>query len=249
MNAIEVSHLNKRFPNKGVDAISRLSFALPEGKSLCLLGPSGCGKTTLLRLLMGLESPTGGEIHIAPALQEHMGYMFQEPRLIPWRSALDNVMLPIEIAGSRATTKAMKPRAIAMLDNLGLKDQLAHFPNELSGGMQMRVALARALVMEPKILMLDEPFAALDERNRFRLQDLLLTLKAGLSIQYVFVTHSISEAVYLGDYILLMDKHGNARDFQALAFEERNQHLKTSTAFNSRVEYYAQQFVDIESTT
>lgn len=113
--------------------------------------------------------------------------------------------------------------------------------------MQMRVALARALVMEPKILMLDEPFAALDERNRFRLQDLLLQMKRTLPLQYVFVTHSISEAVYLGDYILLMDTHGNARDFQPLGFKERNQLFKTSSEFNSRVEYYAQLFVHIES--
>lgn len=247
MYAIEVKNLNKRFPNNPADVISHLSFALPEGDCLCLLGPSGCGKTTLLRLLMGLVLPTGGEIHIAPALRTQMGYMFQEPRLIPWRTALENVLLPIEIARRRSGAKAMRPRAIELLDSLGLKDQLGHFPNELSGGMQMRVSLARALITEPKILMFDEPFAALDERNRFRLQDLLLTLKRTLSLQYVFVTHSISEAVYLGDYILLMDNHGNARDFRRLDFDMRTQDLKTSAAFNSRVEYYAQQFVDLES--
>ena len=247
MNAIEVHHLNKRYPNKSRDAISKLTFALPEGRSLCLLGPSGCGKTTLLRLLMGLEAPTGGSIEIAPELRDYMGYMFQEPRLIPWRSALENVMLPIEITRKRADRRRLEAKAVESLENLGLGAQLEHFPNELSGGMQMRVALARALVMEPRILMLDEPFAALDERNRFRLQDLLLELKRSLSLQFVFVTHSISEAVYLGDYILLMDTHGNARDFHQLMFDERNQALKTSTEFNSKVEYFAQQFVEIEA--
>jgi len=247
MNAIQVDSLNKRFANKPDDAISRLSFTLPEGQCLSLLGPSGCGKTTLLRLLMGLEAPTGGKIEIAPDLKNHMGYMFQEPRLVPWRTALENVMLPIEITRDRAARPTLRERARELLRNLGLGGQFDHFPGELSGGMQMRVALARALVTEPRILMLDEPFAALDERNRFRLQDLLLELKQTLSLQYVFVTHSISEAVYLGDYILLMDKHGNARDFHPVEFESRTQSVKTSASFNEKVEQYAGLFVDIEA--
>ena len=128
-----------------------------------------------------------------------------------------------------------------------MADRLGHFPGELSGGMQMRVALARALVTEPKIILLDEPFAALDERSRFRMQDLLLELKARLGLQYVFVTHSIAEAVYLGDRILLMDDAGNERDWRTIEFADREQGLKQTPAFNEVVQYYSDLFAAMES--
>ncbi len=244
MPSIEVQHLSKSFSSDARAVFSDLSFSLSPGESLSLLGPSGCGKTTLLRLLMGLENPSSGTIYIAHELSAHMSYVFQEPRLIPWRTCLENVLLPLELTEKHDA--AAEARAIDLLQDLGLGERLRHFPRELSGGMQMRVALARALVTQPKLLLLDEPFASLDERSRFRLQDLLLELKNSLSLQYVFVTHSIAEAVFLGDRILLMDNHGNARDWRSIEFPQRNQMLKLTPDFNSVVQTYTQLFGEIE---
>jgi len=244
MSSIEIRQLSKRFAASEPPVISNLSFTVDAGESLCLLGPSGCGKTTLLRLLMGLEEPTGGTVHMAPAVVGHVSYVFQEPRLVPWRTCLENVLLPLELTSAK--TAEGRDRALALLRQLGLEDRLGHFPGELSGGMQMRVALARALVTRPGIVLLDEPFAALDERTRFRMQDLLLELKAGLGLQYVFVTHSIAEAVYLGDCILLLDTSGRARDWRGIEFPERNQALKQTPAFNALVQSYSDLFADLE---
>ena len=161
MSAIDVQQLEKRFANNTRAVLSELSFTLPDGESLSLLGPSGCGKTTLLRLLMGLEQPTGGTIQLGPGLEAHMSYVFQEPRLVPWRTCLENVLLPLELTSNN--NSAARDRALDLLQQLGLGDRLQHFPGELSGGMQMRVAIARALVTQPKLMLFDEPFAALDE--------------------------------------------------------------------------------------
>jgi NitT/TauT family transport system ATP-binding protein len=242
--AIEVQHLVKRFAGDAPAIIDNLSFALSADRCLSLLGPSGCGKTTLLRLLMGLEEPSSGVISVAPAQAAHMSYVFQEPRLVPWRTCLENVLLPLEL--TRQKDQAAQAYALDLLQQLGLGERLQHFPGELSGGMQMRVALARALVTQPKIILLDEPFAALDERTRFRMQDLLLELKSRLQLQYVFVTHSISEAVYLGDQILLMDSAGRATDWRRVDFPERNQALKLAPEFNAIVQTYSQRFTEME---
>lgn len=242
--AIQTRNLRKRFDSQPRDTISELSFALPRGHCLSLLGPSGCGKTTLLRLLMRFEQPTGGELQIDPALAARMTYVFQEPRLVPWRTTLENVLLPLEL--QKAHDSSSSDRAIALLQKLGLGDFLHHFPRELSGGMQMRAALARALATEPKLLLLDEPFAALDERTRFRLQDLLLELKTTLGLQYVFVTHSIAEAVYLGDDVLLLDKHGKQTAWQSIELPPRAQEIKMSTEFNAIVKAFSQRFAAIE---
>jgi NitT/TauT family transport system ATP-binding protein len=244
MPSIEVQHLGKRFSDHARPVFSDLSFTVLPGQSLCLLGPSGCGKTTLLRLLMGLDTPSTGELRIDPALASHMSYVFQEPRLVPWRTCLENVLLPLELKHNLQATQ--KAYALHLLDQLGLAERLQHFPAELSGGMQMRVALARALVTQPKIVLLDEPFAALDERTRFRMQDLLLELKSRLQLQYVFVTHSIAEAVYLGDLILLLDNSGQARDWRTIDFADRTQFLKLTPAFNTIVQDYSQLFAAME---
>jgi len=244
MSSIEVQQLSKSFPGDARAVFSDLSFTLSPGESLSLLGPSGCGKTTLLRLLMGLEHPSSGTVHIASELAAHMSYVFQEPRLVPWRTCLENVLLPLELTSQNGTEA--RERALDLLQQLGLADRLRHFPGELSGGMQMRVALARALVTEPKLLLLDEPFAALDERSRFRLQDLLLELRDRLSLQYVFVTHSIAEAVYLGDRILMLDNLGRTRDWRSVKFAPRNQLLKLTPDFNAVVQTYAQLFREVE---
>lgn len=247
--AIHSKNLRKRFDSQQRDTLSELSFTLPHANCLSLLGPSGCGKTTLLRLLMQLDQPSSGELHIDPALAAQMTYVFQEPRLIPWRTTLENVLLPLELIKPELKGDA-RERAIALLRKLGLDGFHDHFPRELSGGMQMRTALARALITQPKLLLLDEPFAALDERTRFRLQDLLLELKATLGLQYVFVTHSIAEAVYLGDTVLLLDQFGRQAAWQniELSMESgtRTQEAKMSAEFNALVKSFAQRFAAIE---
>lgn len=242
--AIRINHLRKNFAMQR-DIIRDLSFALPAGASLSLLGPSGCGKTTLLRLIMGLEQPSAGSIEIDPPLRAQMTYVFQEPRLVPWRTALENVLLPLELQSEKNSDATQ--HAIELLHKLGLGERLHHFPHELSGGMQMRTALARALVTKPRLLLLDEPFAALDERTRFRLQDLLLELKSTLSLQYVFVTHSIAEAVYLGDQVLLMNRNGNIDTVQSIELGARNQDTKLSAEFIAIAKQFSQRFFSIEA--
>ena len=245
--AVEIKNLRKRFTAQSTDVISDFSLTLAQGSCLSLLGPSGCGKTTLLRLIMGLEQPSSGNIVINPLLTGHMAYVFQEPRLIPWRTTLENVLLPFELSRDHLRNRAeQQQRARELLQRLGLGERIDHFPNELSGGMQMRVALARALVTQPKIVLLDEPFAALDERTRFRLQDLLLELKATLSLQYLFVTHSISEAIYLGDQVLLLDQHGRQHLLETVALGARTQTTKLGEPFNAIAKMLSQQFADIE---
>lgn len=243
--SIDVENLVKRFPNQQRDVIHRMTFCVPRRQCVSLLGPSGCGKTTLLRLFMGIEQPTQGRLAIDPELSGHLSYVFQEPRLVPWRTTRENVRLPLELAGTVAGDA--NDEIEALLASLGLGERLANFPRELSGGMQMRVALARALITKPKMLLLDEPFAALDERTRFRLQDLLLELRTGLNLQYIFVTHSISEAVYLGDRVLLMDRTGQLDTDQPIEFTGRDQSLKLTPAFNERVSAFARRFTELES--
>jgi NitT/TauT family transport system ATP-binding protein len=202
---IELSEVDKRFAN-GVEAVQTLSIAISPGQFVALLGPSGCGKSTVLRLIAGLEAPTSGTVQVdgAPADDRPrvMSYVFQEPTLMPWASALDNVALPLRIRGSaRGAARHAAGQALAAV---GLADRANAFPAELSGGMRMRTSIARALVTRPAVLLLDEPFAALDEITRQRLNDELLALWSEQGPTSVFVTHSVFEAVYLSQRVLVM---------------------------------------------
>src|SRR5690606_7839699 len=170
-------------------------------------------------------------------------YVFQEPRLVPWRTSLENVRLPLELS---AVHRGLPDQSEEILTRLGLGERLHGFPRELSGGMQMRVALARALVTRPRVLLLDEPFAALDERTRFRLEDLLLDLRGSLDLQYVFVTHSISEAVYLGDRVLLMNAGGGIEADERVELGPREQALKLTAPFVERVRAFSERFHALE---
>ena len=203
--AIELDQVDKRFAN-GVAAVQALSIAIAAGQFVSLLGPSGCGKSTVLRLVAGLEQPSAGRVRIggeaAQARSAAMSYVFQEPTLMPWARVLDNVALPMRIQG--AARAAAREKAHQALAAVGLADRAGAYPAELSGGMKMRASLARALVTRPAVLLLDEPFAALDEITRHRLNDELLALWGTQVPTAVFVTHSVFEAVYLSQRVLVM---------------------------------------------
>ena len=195
-----LSAVGKRF-NNGVEALRGVDLDIRRGEFLSLLGPSGCGKSTILRLLAGLTAPTQGTIDWASKNHE-FGFVFQEPTLMPWANVFDNVWLPLRLAG---VSKAQaRPRVEEMLAKVGLSAFQRAYPRELSGGMKMRVSIARALVTRPAVLLMDEPFAALDEITRNKLNDDLVALKSELDATVVFVTHSVFESVYLSDRIVVM---------------------------------------------
>jgi NitT/TauT family transport system ATP-binding protein len=187
----------------GRDVLRGVDLDVPAGGALSLVGPSGCGKTTLLRCVAGLQPPTSGSIEPVPAAipAGAMAYVFQEPALLPWLDAVHNVMLPLDLVG-RGTRAERRAAAVHWLGEVGFAAaDLGKHPAELSGGMRMRVSLARALVTEPAILLLDEPFAALDDLLRTRLTELLLDLHARHPRTMVLVTHNIGEAILVGDRV------------------------------------------------
>jgi len=189
-------------------ALDNASFTFDRGEFVSLLGPSGCGKTTLLRIVAGLISKTSGSIvvdgHEVTGPYGDYGFVFQSPSLMPWRNVLDNVLFPMEVL-KRRTPRAVA-RAHELLDLVGLGGFSRSRPHQLSGGMQQRVALCRALIHSPKLLLMDEPFGALDELTRLDMNDLLLRIRAETQASVLFVTHSISEAVYLADKVLVFSR-------------------------------------------
>jgi NitT/TauT family transport system ATP-binding protein len=187
----------------GTVALAGLDLDIRNGEFLSLLGPSGCGKSTALRIVAGLSEATSGTVTWGdPGARKGIGFVFQEPTLMPWATVFNNVFLPLKLAGeSRAAVHA---RVMETLSRVGLVDFASAYPRELSGGMRMRVSIARALVTVPRILLMDEPFAALDEITRFKLNDDLVALWRELKMTVVFVTHSVFESVYLSNRIVVM---------------------------------------------
>jgi NitT/TauT family transport system ATP-binding protein len=200
MSLVTLAGVGKRFAN-GTQALSDLSFAVREGEFVSLLGPSGCGKSTALRLIAGLLTPDTGAIQWAGAMPA-MGFVFQEPTLMPWADALANARLPLDL--KRVPRGESDADAAAALARMGLKGFESAYPRELSGGMKMRVSIARALAAKPRLLLMDEPFAALDEITRGKLNDDLLALAREDGITVIFVTHSVTESAYLSDRVLVM---------------------------------------------
>ena len=196
---VTLSSVGMRFDN-GLQALSGLDLTLHDGEFLALLGPSGCGKSTALRLIAGLSDPSAGHVERAPEATP-MGFVFQDPTLMPWRRAARNVALPLQVAGVSSSDAAS--RAKAALARVGLSGFERAFPRELSGGMRMRVSIARALVTNPRLLLMDEPFAALDEIGRLALNADLRALHEMDRLATVFVTHSVAESVFLADRILI----------------------------------------------
>jgi NitT/TauT family transport system ATP-binding protein len=205
---VSIRDVSKQFGN-GTIAVRDVNLDLQRGEFISLLGPSGCGKSTLLRMISGLGEPSRGTIdwptstHDAEGHAEpDLGFVFQEPTLMPWATALGNVLLPLKLKGVAKSER--EARAAEMLGLVGLKGFEGSYPRELSGGMKMRVSIARALVTHPSILLMDEPFAALDEITRHRLNDDLLRLWWDQKFTAVFVTHSVFESVYLSQRIVVM---------------------------------------------
>ena len=231
---VALSGVGKSFAS-GVVALDRFDFAVRAGEFVSLLGPSGCGKSTALRIIAGLSEPTTGTVSWpaqagvagAPALS----FVFQEPTLMPWATVAANVRLPLKLADVDAAAAA--PRVGAVLDRVGLAAFAQAYPRELSGGMKMRASIARALVTEPKLLLMDEPFAALDEITRFKLNDDLLALWQTLGKTVIFVTHSVFESVYLSSRIVVMTPRPG-RVFTELAIDApypRDQGFRTSAEY------------------
>ena len=197
---VSLRGVSKTFPN-GTTALSRLDLDVEAGEFVSLIGPSGCGKSTALRMLAGLTEPSSGIIRWHGQRPE-IGFVFQEPTLMPWANVFKNVWLPLRLRNvSKADASA---RILDALSLVGLSKFAENYPRELSGGMKMRVSIARALVVRPKLLLMDEPFAALDEITRFKLNNDLVRLKAELDTTVVFVTHSVYESVYLSSRIVVM---------------------------------------------
>ena len=206
---VSLHGVSKTFSN-GTVALSGMSLDVAPGEFVSLLGPSGCGKSTALRIVAGLGQPTSGSVEWPGSPQvnangrpdDAIGFVFQEPTLMPWANVFDNVWLPLRL--KRISKAAAHARVMEALDSVGLADFALSYPRELSGGMKMRVSIARALVPRPKLLLMDEPFAALDEITRFKLNNDLLKIKDALDWTVIFVTHSVFESVYLSSRVVVM---------------------------------------------
>jgi NitT/TauT family transport system ATP-binding protein len=207
MSLLTLTGVGKRFisagTDSGVDALRDISFTIDVGQFISLLGPSGCGKSTVLRLIAGLLAPDSGTISWQGPRPE-LGFVFQEPTLMPWADVRTNARLPLDL--QRLPRREADARATTALERLGLAGFESALPRELSGGMKMRVSIARALAAKPEVLLMDEPFAALDEPTRQALNDDLLAVARQDGITVIFVTHSVMESSYLSDRVLVMSR-------------------------------------------
>jgi NitT/TauT family transport system ATP-binding protein len=240
MSAVEISNISKVFnlgTNNQVDALTDINLSIASGEFVSLIGPSGCGKSTLLRLIANLIEPTSGDLIIngksakQARLDQDYGMAFQQSGLFEWRTVAKNIELPLELKG---WDKAKRhERALEMLELVKLADFANHFPWQLSGGMQQRVAIARALAVHPSLLLMDEPFGALDEMTREHMQSELLSICRASGTTVVFVTHSIPEAVYLSNRVVVMSpRPGRVTEIVDVSIEgERNDATRDNSAF------------------
>lgn len=241
--AVQASGISRVFGTRGrqVQALSEVDLEVAAGQFVSLIGPSGCGKSTLMRLIADLDQPSEGTVEVfgKPArkarLDQDYGIAFQQAGLLPWRTVLQNIALPLELHGVDATARTA--RAAELAEMVGLTEFGARFPDELSGGMQQRVAIARSLAARPKLLLMDEPFGALDEMTRERMQTELNRICAETGAAVVFVTHSIPEAVYLSDRVVVMSpRPGRITEVIDVSFsQERSEQLREAPEFFERV--------------
>jgi NitT/TauT family transport system ATP-binding protein len=231
--AIDIRGACKTYPN-GIRALEPIDLTVREGEFVTIVGPSGCGKSTLLRLIAGLTAPTDGDIALSKEFSPpRLAYVFQSPTLMPWTSVQANVRLPLDLSGTTRTEADDRTRHA--LDLVGLRDFATSFPRELSGGMQMRASIARALVTGPRLLLMDEPFGALDEITRNRLDREFSELSARENLTVLFVTHSIYEAVFLSSRVLVMSpRPGRIHAEVGIdAPRARTESFRSTTAFSS----------------
>jgi len=240
---LRLAGISKTFAN-GVTAIAGVDLTIRPGEFVSLLGPSGCGKSTMLKLIAGLAAPSLGTIDWPQSTYDALGtpepalgFVFQEPTLLPWRTVADNVHLPLMLAGTGK--RDAKERVENVLKLVGLSAFAGSYPRQLSGGMKMRVSIARALVTRPKILLMDEPFAALDEITRIKLNDDLLELFARQGLTVIFVTHSVYESVYLSNRIVVMTSRPGriSADIPIDVRYPRTEEYRTSTLYNERCRF------------
>jgi NitT/TauT family transport system ATP-binding protein len=236
--AIRFNSVSKCFAD-GPPIIEDLSVEIPCGQFVSIIGPSGCGKSTLLKLVAGLSPITSGTIEIdgmAPAnARETLSFIFQDPTLLPWRTVHANIALGLELEHVMRTRR--DARVAEMLALVGLNHVANHYPRQLSGGMKMRVSIARALASNPRVLLLDEPFAALDEITRDRMNEELLRLREEQAWTVLFVTHSVAEAVFLSDRILVLAPHPGrlAHDIPITLASPRSAETRASIDFDRTV--------------
>ncbi|MEQ8481503.1 MAG: ABC transporter ATP-binding protein [Hoeflea sp.] len=229
---LNLHSIGKTFAS-GVTALQDVNLSVNQGDFMSLLGPSGCGKSTALRIIAGLSNPTSGivEWRGTPLQQNDIGFVFQEPTLLPWASVYENVWLPLRLRG--VSRKEAEPQIADVLERVHLTGFENAVPRELSGGMKMRVSIARGLVTRPRILLMDEPFAALDEITRFKLNNDLLELWAERGFTVIFVTHSVFESVFLSNRITVMAARPG-RVFDEVAVDApypRSQGFRTSSEY------------------
>jgi NitT/TauT family transport system ATP-binding protein len=235
---LRLTGVSKTFANETV-ALDGVDLTIKPGEFVTLLGPSGCGKSTLLHLIAGLVAPSAGsidwpqssyDVHGEP--DRLLGFVFQEPTLLPWCSVFENVYLPLKLAG--AGKSAVRERIMSVIAQVGLTRFANAYPRELSGGMRMRVSIARALVTNPRILLMDEPFAALDEITRTKLNNDLLALFARQHLTVIFVTHSVYESVYLSSRVVVMSARPGRISCE-IAIDTpypRDEEFRTSSLYN-----------------
>jgi NitT/TauT family transport system ATP-binding protein len=237
VNAVVLRDVQKIYSGTlgDVDALGPISFAIAAGETLAVVGPSGCGKSTLLRIMAGLDSITAGTVAVGgrpvAGPVADVGIVFQRDLLLDWRSVIDNVLLPAEL--KRLDRAAARRRALELLDELGVIDFAERYPWELSGGMRQRVAIARALLCKPGMLFLDEPFSALDALTRDQMNVTLQNVQIGEGVTTLLITHSILEAVFLSDRVIVMSgRPGRALDDIAVPFPRpRRLSLREEPAF------------------
>jgi len=234
VSIVRLSDVGKVYSN-GTVALDGVSLEVRAGEFLSLVGPSGCGKSTVLRLIAGLSQLSRGRIEwpeAGGAADQRLGFVFQEPTLMPWATVAANVFLPLRLKG--VSREAAAPRIAAALARVGLEGFADAYPRELSGGMKMRVSIARALITEPSLLLMDEPFAALDEITRFKLNNDLLGLWQEQRWTVIFVTHSVYESVYLSSRIAVMAARPGrvVADLPVDAPYPRDETFRTSAAYN-----------------
>ena len=215
MAALEVlgaQDLSKSFvtPRGAVVALENVSFSVTRGQFVTIVGPSGCGKSTLLQILAGLIEPTSGRVVLGGQTltgpkPDKISVVFQDPWLLPWKTALENVEFPLQLRGVKAALR--RERATKELELVGLAHAAGRLPHELSGGMRQRVSIARALAQDPEVLLMDEPFGALDEQTRTKMGDELLSIWDRTRRTILFITHGLTEAIYLADRIFVMAAH------------------------------------------